>query len=73
MASFTRAFIPQGHPVEEQSSSSPSSLTKRLVDWQVSLDNKHGSTSHLGLFKDMATLPVQDTIDATNYLLWALE
>lgn len=48
-------------------------LTKGLVDRQVGLDHKHGGAGHLGLLKDVATFPVQHTVDAANHLLWALQ
>lgn len=47
-------------------------LTKGLVNWQVGLHHKHGGASHLGLLEDVASLSVQDTIDATNHLFWTL-
>ena len=47
-----------------------SSEAKGFIDRQVCLDHKHGGTGHLG---HMATLPVQDTIDATHHLLRTLD
>lgn len=47
-------------------------LTKGLIHRQVGLHNKHGSAGHLGLLKDVTSLPIQDTIDATNHLFWTL-
>lgn len=57
-------WVSEGHPRR--------ALTKGLIDGQVSLHNKHGGAGHLGLLEDMAPLPVQDTIDATNHLFWTL-
>lgn len=47
-------------------------LTEGLIDRQVGLDHEHGGAGHLGLLKDVASLPVQDTIDAPHHLLRTL-
>lgn len=48
-------------------------LTKRLVDRQVRLHHKHGGASHLGLLKDVASLPIEYPVDASDHLLWTLQ
>ena len=40
---------------------------KGFIDRQVCLDHKHVGTSHLGLLKHMATLPVQDTVRSEEH------
>lgn len=48
------------------------SEVKGLIDRQVYLDHEHG-TGYRGLLKYMATLSVQDTLDATPHLLRTLD
>lgn len=52
---------------------SPSLLTKRLVDGQIRLDDKHGCTSHLHLLKDVTSPSVEHTVDASNGHLGTLD
>ena len=47
-----------------------SSEAKGLIESQVCLVHERGATGHL---KCMATLPVQDTVDATQHLLRTLD
>lgn len=46
---------------------------KGFTHKQVGLYDKHGGASHRGLVKDMAPLPVQDSIDATSHLFQTLD
>ena len=59
------ATIPSNNQMEEKSGYGWPSRTEGLVDREVSLDDEHGCSHHLRLLKDMATPPVQDTIDTT--------
>jgi len=47
--------------------------TEWLVYGEVSLDKEHRCASHLTLLKDVATFPVQHSIDSTNSILRALQ
>lgn len=50
-----------------------SSKAKRLTVSQASFYNKQGVPGHLGLLKDVALLPVQDTTDTTTHLFQTLD
>ncbi len=47
--------------------------TEGLVDGQVCLDNEHGSSGCLGLLEDVSTTSVQDSVDTTDGVFWALK
>ena len=50
-----------------------SAVKPKDFDRKVGLHDKHGGAGHLGLLKDVAPLPVQDAIDATNHLFRTLD
>merc|ERR1712123_329789 len=43
-----------------------------LVDRQVSLDDEHRGSWSLSLLKHVSSPPVQDSVDTSNCVLWAL-
>merc|ERR1719445_1908372 len=46
---------------------------ERLVDGQISLDVEHGGADDLGLFEDVSTTSVEDTVDTSDGVLGTLD
>merc|ERR1719494_991974 len=49
-----------------------SSETERFIHRQVSFDGNHGGSRRLILFENVSSPPVQDRVDTTSSVLWAL-
>ena len=48
-------------------------LTEGLIDGQVGLDLEHRGTRGLFFLEDVTTLSVEDGVDTTHGLFWALD
>jgi hypothetical protein len=75
---ITRHSLPvvEDHLWEGLTTSSLSQFTSEtegLVDWQVGLDSEQWSTWTLFLGDDLTSLLVEDGVDTTNGVLWALD
>jgi len=47
--------------------------TERLVDGEVGFDDEHGGSDDGGLGEDVASLSVEDGVDASHGVFWALD